>query len=196
MTRGRVTALAAVLVLLGVALVLGTRSGGPPRSTVSAAVLEARATTALPPCPPGLGVDLPGLRLPCLAPGPDVPVAAPPGRPTLVNVWGTWCGPCVGEVPELVQLAAKAGDRLGVVGVATEDSQDSVYAFARTYGVNYPQVRDDLGVVLRRFASSGAGVPKTVFVTAAGQVAFVQVGAFTTQAQLEDAVAEHLGVRL
>jgi thiol-disulfide isomerase/thioredoxin len=31
--------------------------------------------------------------------------SAAPGRPTLVNLWATWCAPCVDEVPELVDLS-------------------------------------------------------------------------------------------
>jgi peroxiredoxin len=96
-------------------------------------------------------------------------------------------------VPELVQFAKQAGDRVGVVGVVHEDSPASVYAFAKAYGVDYPLVRDDLGTVLRRY---GPGPPITLLVRADGSVAHVQLGAFPTLTALEDAVATHLGVRV
>lgn len=200
MTRGRLAGLLVVLVLLAAALVVGARNRLPasPAASTSAttltpALLAARTAAALPACPPGLTIDLPAMRLPCMAGGADVSASAPPGRPTLVNLWATWCGPCVAEVPELVQFAAEAGERVGVVGVATEDSPDSVYAFAKAFGINYPLVRDDLGDVLRHY---GSGVPKTLLVTADGQVAHVQVGEFPTLGAVEDAVAAHLGVRV
>ena len=194
-----------MLALLVAALALGVRGGPQPAASpgvaarpaaLSQELQQARMVAALPPCPAGLSTDLPALLLACMAGGPDVDVSGAPGRPTLVNIWGTWCGPCVREVPLLVQFAAAAGDRVTVVGVATEDSPASVYAFAKAFGVNYPQVRDDSGEVLRHFASYGAGVPKTVLVRADGTIAHVQVGELTSLAAVRAVVAEHLGVRL
>lgn len=204
MSRPRLAGLLAVLALLATALVLGAR-GAQPAATpgldarpaaLSQELQQARVAAALPPCPQGVSTGLPALRLPCMAGGPDVDVSGAPGRPTLVNIWGTWCGPCVREVPLLVQFAATAGDRVAVLGVATEDSPASVYAFAKAVGVNYPQLRDDMGEVLRHFASYGAGVPKTVLVRADGSVAYVQVGELTSLAAVQAVVADHLGVRL
>ncbi len=197
----RLAGLAAVLVLLGVALVHGTHrsgpapaaSGAPVAAALTPALRAARAAAALPACPAGLAATLPALQLPCYAGGADVTASHPPGRPTVVNLWGTWCGPCVDEVPELVAFAALAGPAVGVVGVATEDAADSVYAFAKAFHVNYPLVRDDNGDVLHRY---GGALPITLLVRADGTVADVHIGAFPTVVALQDAVATHLGVRL
>jgi thiol-disulfide isomerase/thioredoxin len=43
------------------------------------------------------------------------------GRPVLVNLWATWCGPCVVEMPSLDALAAREGEALQVLAL----SQDS-----------------------------------------------------------------------
>ncbi len=42
------------------------------------------------------------------------------GRPLLVNLWATWCGPCVVEMPSLDRLAAREGERLQVVVVSQD----------------------------------------------------------------------------
>ena len=195
MTRPRVLGLLAVLALLVGAVGYGTVGDGTrdraPAEDPRLAAL--RTAAALPPCPVGLTTDLPARALPCFAGGPDVQVSAPPGRPLLVNLWATWCGPCVDEVPELVQFAREAGGRVGVVGVVHQDSPESVYAFARAFSVNYPLVRDDAGDVLRRY---GSGPPRTLLVAPDGTIAYVKVGAFRSLHQVEDAVAEHLGVRV
>ena len=188
MTRSRRAGLLAVLVLLAGALVVGLRDPAPQED---AALVQARAAAALPPCPAGLTTDLPEGALPCFDGGPDVPVHRAAGVPLLVNVWATWCPPCVDEVPALVEFAEGARGRVGVVGVVHQDSPASVYAFAKAFGVRYPLVRDDAGGVLRRY---GSGPPVTLLVRADGSVAFVRNGAFRDLAEIEDTVRTHLGV--
>ena len=55
--------------------------------------------------------------------GPDdaaVTLAAFRGRPLLVNLWATWCAPCVAEMPTLDALAAKSGGKMTVIAVAQD----------------------------------------------------------------------------
>lgn len=46
------------------------------------------------------------------------------GRPLLVNMWATWCGPCVVEMPSLDALAAREGATLQILAVS-QDSDDN-----------------------------------------------------------------------
>jgi thiol-disulfide isomerase/thioredoxin len=153
-----------------------------------------RRAVGLESCPAALGVDLPKVTLPCLAGGPDVAVAsAPPGKPMLVNIWATWCAPCVEEVPLLLQLRAQAGDRLGMVGVLHQDLQDQALEFARQYGMHYPSVVDDDGKVLRAF---GSGPPITLLIDAQGKVKQVKRGQYHSLDELRTAVSDALGLTL
>ncbi|AJA10229.1 thioredoxin domain-containing protein [Sphingopyxis fribergensis] len=55
--------------------------------------------------------------------GPDdaaVTLATFRGRPLLVNLWATWCAPCVAEMPTLDAMAAKSGKRMTVIAVAQD----------------------------------------------------------------------------
>jgi cytochrome c biogenesis protein CcmG/thiol:disulfide interchange protein DsbE len=195
----RALRLLGVVLLVLVALAVGLRDDKPRRPSAVAAQPEGRelaglrAAASLPACPAGLGPALPDVVLPCLAGGPDVALAsAPPGRPTLVNVWASWCGPCVDEVPALADLARRGGDRLGVLGVLTSDSMRSALAFADAYDMGYPSVVDDDGTILREHA---AGPPVTLFLDAAGRLVHTERGAADVT-ELEALVAQHLGVRL
>jgi thiol-disulfide isomerase/thioredoxin len=42
------------------------------------------------------------------------------GRPVLVNLWATWCAPCVREMPSLDRLQAQLGDRLTVLAISED----------------------------------------------------------------------------
>lgn len=42
------------------------------------------------------------------------------GKPLLLNLWATWCAPCVAEMPMLEELAASAKDRMAVIAVSQD----------------------------------------------------------------------------
>jgi cytochrome c biogenesis protein CcmG, thiol:disulfide interchange protein DsbE len=194
----RLLALLGLLALLAAALVVGARGqdAQPPLATGpdAAELAGLREAAGLPGCPAGLGPDLPDVVLPCLAGGPDVEVSAKAsGRPTVVNVWASWCGPCVREVPLLAAFGERAADRVDLVGVLTQDSLRSALAFAEATGMDWPSLVDDDGAVMRAFSPAP---PVTLFVTPDGRVAHVERGEFTDLAELEALAAEHLGVRL
>jgi thiol-disulfide isomerase/thioredoxin len=51
------------------------------------------------------------------------------GKPVVLNIWTTWCGPCRKEIPHLVELAKEHNkDGLVVIGLTYEDYKDSVKA--------------------------------------------------------------------
>lgn len=54
--------------------------------------------------------------------GQEVTLADFGGKPLLVNLWATWCGPCVIEMPELDALAVERNGKLQVV-VISQDSE-------------------------------------------------------------------------
>ena len=188
MKRRQVVGIGLVGVL--VASVLALRSGGDSADELA----PLRKAVGIESCPAALGGDLPKVTLPCLAGGDDVALAsAAPGKPLLVNIWATWCRPCVEEVPLLLRFREQAGDRVGVVGVLHEDEQDQALEFARQYGMRYPSVVDADGKVLRAF---GSGPPITLLVDAQGKVQQVKRGQFHSLEELRTAVEDALGVRL
>jgi thiol-disulfide isomerase/thioredoxin len=193
-TRSQWFALVGVGVLLAGAFAFRQAGEDPRVVPPDPEVEQLRSQADLAPCPDGLGPELPELVLPCLGGGPDVDLrSAAPGRPTLVNVWATWCPPCVEEVPDLVAFREKAGDRVGLVGVLTQDTPGQALEFARQFGMHWPSVVDDQGEVLRAFRP---GPPVTLFLDAEGRVVHKRSGKFDDVAEIEALVAEHLGVTL
>jgi cytochrome c biogenesis protein CcmG/thiol:disulfide interchange protein DsbE len=138
--------------------------------------------------------DLPALTLPCLGGGAAVRLDGPAtGRPTLVNVYGSWCGPCQREMPLLVAFSRAVHGKVALLGVDTEDEPRLALLFARDVGQSWPAVVDDDKAVLRRYAS---GPPVTLFVSAAGSVVHAKVGPFKDVAELRSLTRRYLGVSL
>lgn len=55
--------------------------------------------------------------------GKEVRIADFKGRPTLVNMWATWCAPCVVELPSLNKFAQIYGERIQVIGISVDQSK-------------------------------------------------------------------------
>ena len=95
------------------------------------------------------------------------------GKPLVVNFFGSWCGPCNSEAPDLAAFA-QANPDVQFVGIAVNDTESDVTAFMNKYGLSNPVVMDDdsLG------AEYGVnGVPTTIFFDGAGQEVNRLVGA-------------------
>ncbi len=57
------------------------------------------------------------------------------GRPVLLNLWATWCAPCIAEMPTLDRLAAREAGRLHVLTVSQDlDGREKVEAFFAKQG--------------------------------------------------------------
>jgi thiol-disulfide isomerase/thioredoxin len=102
------------------------------------------------------------------------------GRPLLVNIWASWCAPCIKEMPELQRFAAHQGDNgVQVVGIALDDA-DAVAAFLQRVPVSYPILLDtpgpaDAGV---RLGNPKGVLPYSVLLSADGRLLKQRIGPF------------------
>jgi len=65
--------------------------------------------------------------------GPDRALSQYRGKPLLINVWASWCGPCRMEMGSLERLAwADQGKRFAIIGISTDDSQPAAKAYLRS----------------------------------------------------------------
>ena len=63
------------------------------------------------------------------------------GKYVLVDFWASWCGPCKGEIPNLIELQNKfGGDKFMVLGVNVWDEEAAFKAALEEEGITYPQI--------------------------------------------------------
>jgi cytochrome c biogenesis protein CcmG/thiol:disulfide interchange protein DsbE len=102
------------------------------------------------------------------------------GGPAVVNFWASYCIPsCVDEHPVLLDLAARHGDELQMVGVLVNDAPDDARAFLDRYGqVSWPNLLNADGDISIDYGVIGP--PETFFVDADGIVVARHVGPLTS----------------
>ncbi len=118
--------------------------------------------------------------------GKQLDVADYKGKIVVINVWGSWCGPCRLEAKNFVAVSADLKDQgVQFVGINTRDtSTGPAVAFEKQYGVTYPSLYDPTGKLMLRFKKgtlNPQAIPSTLVIDRQGKIA-----ARTLQALSED----------
>ncbi|HEY4528919.1 MAG TPA: TlpA disulfide reductase family protein [Luteimonas sp.] len=192
---GTRTILLAALVagVLGVVAGLAVNGPGPLlRTELGQRAVQGAMDAVAPPPPEGVtvasrGGPVPAITLPDLEGRSRTLPDDFDGRPILVNLWASWCGPCIEEMPELDRYAATQGDSgVQVVGIALDD-QAAVEEFLQRIPVRYTILIDapgprDAGVQL---GNPRGVLPYTALVSADGRLLKQRIGPFV-HGELDD----------
>jgi thiol-disulfide isomerase/thioredoxin len=114
--------------------------------------------------------------------------------PLIVNVWGSWCGPCKQEMPYFVDFHHQANGKVQLLGIAVEEAkaQDSK-DFIVANGMTWPNLFDAKGVTRKNF---GMGVPVTWFIDEQGTVVYKHIGVVKSTRELIDLTVKYLKVEI
>ncbi len=109
--------------------------------------------------PPALAFEAPD--------GKPVTLAGFKGKPLLVNLWATWCAPCVAELPTLDAAASAAGDTMTILAVSEDMDAAKVAPFLTAKKLMHlkPYRDPNLGLSL----AYAANLPTTIFYAADGR---------------------------
>jgi len=136
------------------------------------------------------------------------------GKPALINIWATWCNPCVVEMPHLEELSQEYADKITIIGlhaegmtvkddelVPWEEQNEAARALAERLGLTFPLINPDINLfVLMNFPDYGLQVtafPTTWLLDENGIVSNVILGARDKEGwqQEIDSFLEHLEER-
>ncbi len=121
------------------------------------------------------------------------------GDTVVINVWGSWCGPCREEAPVLSRLSREFADaEVSFVGVNVKDNRAAALAFEDEFDIPYPSIEDRDGRALLALNAHvpAQAVPVTLVLDRDGRVAGRVVGAVeegTLRALIEGVLEERTG---
>ena len=114
---------------------------------------------------------------------------------TMVNIWGTFCGPCIQEMPGLGNLARKYADKgvqiIGIISDVTEPENKKALEIIEATNVEYMNLitSEDLYVNALQYVSA---VPMTVFVDKEGNLIGEVLAGSRAEEDWEEIINAHL----
>ena len=113
------------------------------------------------------------------------------GKPIIVNIWATWCGPCIRELPHFDKFYAQYGDKIQFLMVNCEerDSAPFVREFLKEYGYSFPVLYDFDGSA--NWAYGTGYIPVTVAINRNGEIIYHDSGSLD-ESSLKNLIEEVL----
>ena len=118
------------------------------------------------------------------------------GKVVVVNVWGSWCPPCIEETPALQKAWEKVqadGKRVDFIGLDKLESPETGLAFQRANDVTYPSLAYDGGVPILSLQGKASATPTTLVLDHEARIAARVSGPVSTATLLglvDDVLAE------
>ncbi|GGA32408.1 thioredoxin [Kroppenstedtia guangzhouensis] len=121
--------------------------------------------------------------------GKKVTLSKNEGKPSLVNLWASWCPPCKVEMPHLQKAYEKYGDQVNfhMVNLTSLDNKDTMIDYIKDEKFTFPVLLDETGEVGEKYMAFS--IPQTYIVDEKGQVIQKITGAMTEE-QLEEIMKE------
>jgi len=128
--------------------------------------------------------------------GPAAKLSEFRGKPLLINVWASWCGPCRQEMPSLQRLAQRFnGKQFAVIGISTDDYPEAAQAALKRSQIGFRQFIDHQLILENMLGAQH--LPLTLLVNAQGQVLLKVYGTREwDDAQSLDLISRTLRVKL
>ncbi|MFI4939207.1 MAG: TlpA family protein disulfide reductase [Burkholderiales bacterium] len=128
--------------------------------------------------------------------GPSQKLSAFRGKPLIINVWASWCGPCQQEMGSLERLSRRnGGKQFNVIGISTDDYKDRAMGFLQKTHCTFRSFIDSELFMENMLGANR--IPLTLLVDAQGRV----IGKFYGSKEWDspemiDMIAKAFGIKM
>jgi len=99
------------------------------------------------------------------------------GKPLVINIWASWCGPCRAEMGSLQRLASRYnGKQFNIIGISTDDYRERANTFIDKTEISFENYLDN-NLLLENMLGANT-IPLTLLVNADGKVLLKVRGAY------------------
>ena len=127
-----------------------------------------------------VGEQLEDFSVKCID-GTDFTLSEYRGKVVMINLWATWCGPCVEELPYFSDFYAAHGDDVAILACHSPFVTDDVKAFLKDKGWEIPFTVDEDGEGVFRITGGSNTLPQTIVLNRSGEVIYNEIRSVNPQ---------------
>jgi cytochrome c biogenesis protein CcmG, thiol:disulfide interchange protein DsbE len=90
------------------------------------------------------------------------------GKVVVLNLWATWCPPCIEEIPDLQLLQQRMGDKVTILAVSYDDTESAYTRFIRSHQMGFLTVHDRYHQLRDLYQPTGP--PETYVIDRSGKI--------------------------
>ena len=125
----------------------------------------------------GVGEVLPDFSLRCVD-GSSFSLSEQRGKTVVINLWATWCTPCVRELPHFDRLLRERGEKVAVLALHTPPVTADVESYLAEFSYGMPFAVDEDGSLASLLGASSV-LPQTIILSPDGVVTYNQAGSLS-----------------
>lgn len=120
---------------------------------------------------PDVGIEresMPDFSVTLLEDGKSIYLSYLYDKPTILNFWATWCGPCGAEMPDFQEIYEEYGDSINMLAISMGETEADVRNFIEANGYTFPIGVDPNSVIATKYGISF--VPQTFLLDTSGRL--------------------------
>jgi peroxiredoxin len=121
--------------------------------------------------------------------GKPLSIASLKGKVVLIDFWATWCGPCVAELPNVLEAYEKHhADGFEIIGISLDRDRQKLETFVKQKKMTWPQYFDEKGALAQQYGVES--IPTTYLLDGEGKIIASNLRGEAVEAAVAKALAK------